>query len=162
MVRDYVRTLYAPAAHTARGLNSDFHGAAELAVWTKRVRAAWPAVHVEHVESSGVGDAPEVGAMLTVRAFVALGELTPDDVDVQVVHGTTTSEDTLVEASVTTTPMTVAEAYEAGRYRFDAPVSIERSGAFGYTVRVVPRHEALASVAELGLVALPPMPDGPA
>ena len=77
MVRDYVRELYVPAAHTARGLNSDFHGAAELAAWKKRVRAAWPSVRVDHVESSGVSEAPEVGATLTVRAFVSLGDLEP-------------------------------------------------------------------------------------
>ena len=51
--------------------------------------------------------------------------------------------------------MTLVESYQGGRHRFDADVSIDHSGAFGYTVRVVPRNEALASVAELGLVALP-------
>ena len=61
MVRDYVRTLYAPACVNARALNADYSGAAELAAWKKKVRAAWPHVRVEHVESSGVGDAPEVG-----------------------------------------------------------------------------------------------------
>ena len=61
MVRDYVRQLYTPAATTARELNSDYAGAASLAAWKKRVRAGWSGVRVEHVESSGVGDAPEVG-----------------------------------------------------------------------------------------------------
>jgi starch phosphorylase len=46
------------------------------------VKTGWPGVWVEHVESSGVGDAAEVGALLSVRAFVSLGELTPDDVHV--------------------------------------------------------------------------------
>jgi starch phosphorylase len=32
---------------------------------------------------------------------------------------------------------------------------LERRGAFGYTVRVLPHHPALASPAELALVALP-------
>jgi hypothetical protein len=32
-----------------------------------------PSVRVEHVESSGVGDAAEVGALLSVRTFVSLG-----------------------------------------------------------------------------------------
>ena len=155
MVRDYVRNLYAPAAHNARALNSDFHAAAELAAWKKKVRASWDSVHVEHVESSGVSDAPEVGATLTVGAFVALGDLSPDDVDVQIVHGTTTPDDVLVDESVTATSMSVGEAYEGHRYRFDATISIETSGAFGYTVRVVPRHPSITSVAELGLVALP-------
>ncbi|MEZ5193978.1 MAG: alpha-glucan family phosphorylase [Nocardioides sp.] len=153
MVRDYVRDLYAPAAHTARALNSDFHGAAELAAWKQTVRKAWADVRVEHVESSGVGDAPEVGVTLSVHAYVALGTLAPSDVDVQVVHGGTTSEDLLVGSQATS--MTRAEEYGGGRYRFDADIALDHSGSFGYTVRVIPRHDALASVAELGLVALP-------
>ncbi len=68
-------------------LNADYAGAAKLAAWKKRVKTGWPGVRVEHVESSGVGDAAEVGALLSVRAFVCLGELTPDDVHVRVLHG---------------------------------------------------------------------------
>jgi glycogen phosphorylase len=32
-------------------------------------------------------------------------------------------------------------------------VRLDRSGSFGYTVRVVPHHALLASSAEMGLVA---------
>ena len=34
----------------------------------------------------------------------------------------------------------------------DLLLLIDRSGSFGYTVRVLPRHSALASRAELGLI----------
>jgi starch phosphorylase len=151
-VRDYVDQLYAPAARQARALNSDFEGARVLAAWKHRVRTAWPQVRVEHVEST-VGDAPEVGSSVVVRAFVALGDLGPDDVDVQVVSGSPTGEDALERTALTS--MLPAEAYEGGRRRYDATVTLDRSGPFGYTVRVVPRHANLASVSELGLVALP-------
>ena len=97
MVRDYVRQLYTPAAVTGRALNSDYKGATELAAWKKQVRAGWDDVRVEHVESHGVGDNPEVGSVLTVRAFVALGSLTPDDVAVEVVHGVIDGDDDLVD-----------------------------------------------------------------
>ncbi|GCD88386.1 alpha-glucan family phosphorylase [Nocardioides sp. LS1] len=153
MVRDYVRQLYSPAAGNARLLNSDYAGAAELAAWKKRVRAGWPAVRVEHVESSGVTDAPEVGDVLSARAFVGLGDLTPADVDVQLVHGVINSEDDLVDTRIET--LTVAESYEGGRHRFDGSVVLDHSGAFGYTVRVVPHNDLLTSSAELGIVALP-------
>ena len=45
------------------------------------------------------------------------------------------------------------ESYEGGRVCFAGGITLDRSGAFGYTVRVVPQEEHLASVAELGLVA---------
>ena len=153
MVRDYVRELYTPASVTAHRLNSDFHGAAELAAWKKKVKSEWHAVRVDHVESSGVGDAPEVGDGMSVRAFVALGSLSPDDVDVELVHGKTNGEDVLVETIVDS--LHVAESYEGGRHRFDGDVILDHSGSFGYTVRITPRNDLLTSHAELGLVALP-------
>ena len=152
-VRDYVRELYAPAAHTSRILTSDFDAARELSAWKQRVRAAWSSVHIEHVESDGVGDAAEVGAVVAVHSFIALGELGLDDVEVQVVTGRPSAEDVLLEP--TTAVMSASESYEGNRHRFDASVNLERSGSFGYTVRVVPRNASLASVSEMGLVALP-------
>jgi len=153
MVRDYVRQLYTPAAVTGRRLNSDWTGAAELAAWKQRVRAGWEGVRVEHVESSGVGDAPQIGTVLSVRAFVSLGDLVPEDVDVQLLHGVIDSEDQIVGA--VTESLAVGESYQGSRHRFDGTVTLTRSGGFGYTVRVVPSHGLLASPAELGVVAFP-------
>ena len=84
---------------------------------------------------------------------MALGSLSADDVEVQVVHGRIGADDLLIATS--TSPMTVGESYDGNRHRFDAEVPLGYSGSFGYTVRVVPRNDALASVAELGLVAEP-------
>lgn len=152
-VRDYVEQLYTPAAHNSRALNDDYAGASALAGWKQRVRSAWSHVRVEHVESGDVGDAPEVGQTMSVRAFVALGDLAVEDVQVQVVAGAPTYEDALTHPTVVT--MESGESYDYGRHRYDAEVTLDQAGAFGYTVRVVPKHEGLASIAELGLVALP-------
>jgi starch phosphorylase len=151
MVRDYVRQLYGPATENSRSLNSDYAGARELAAWKQRVKNAWPQVRVEHVESSGVGDAPEVGDVLSVRAFVALGELAPEDVDVQLLHGRANGEDVLTDTTCTVLALT--ESYEGGRHCFEGRVGMDVAGPFGYTVRIVPRNGHLASYAELGVVA---------
>ena len=152
-VRDYIRQLYAPAAHTARLLNHDFAGAKDLSAWKQRVRAGWSGVRVEHVESSGVSETPEVGSKFAVRAFIALGELTEADVEVELVHGRLNGADELQDPQAQA--LTLAETYTGGRYRFDGEVELDHAGGFGYTVRVIPRNELLASPAELGLVALP-------
>ena len=144
---------YAQPATTAHRLNSDYAGATELAAWKKKVRTGWPHVRVEHVESSGVGDAPEVGDTMSVRAFVALGSLDPQDVDVQLVYGRSNGEDELLDTGIES--LAVAESYDGGRHRFDVEHVLDRSGAFGYTVRVVPRNDLLVSPAELGVIALP-------
>jgi glycogen phosphorylase len=153
MVREYVERLYLPAAHAGREFGaSSFQAARSLAEWKARVRAAWPAVHVAHVESGGVDSTPQVGEELHVRAFVELGELTPDDVSVELVHGRARAGDALHE--VEHEPLALESAELGQSAVFAGQVPLARSGSFGYTVRVVPRNASLASSAELGLVAV--------
>jgi len=154
MVRDYVMWLYLPATATSRALNDDFAGARELAKWKARVRSGWRNVTIDHVESAGVGDSPEVGATMEVRVFASLGDLSPEDVDVQVVHGRVHHADDLVDTGVQS--LTLAETYEGGRHRFEGSVALTHTGSFGYTVRALPRHAMLVAPAELGCVAWPP------
>ncbi len=153
MVRDYTEQLYAPAArHNAR-VNADDHaGAKALADYKARVRAGWPAVRVDHVEGSGVSDSPLVGELLSVDAYVALDGLAPHEVDVQVIAGRVAlGTDDLVEWDATS--LDVVESYEDGKAKFSGRVPIERTGQFGWTVRVLPRHELIAFPASMGLVA---------
>ncbi len=156
MIQDYVETLYRPAADSSRALAAgagDDDGARRLAAWKRRVRAQWPGVRIEHVESSGLSDTPEIGATLGVRVFASLGGLDPDDVQVQVVHGRAHGDDEL--SDVETVELAHAEAYEGGRHRFEGDVSLKRTGPIGYTVRALPKHDGLAGPSELGLVAWP-------
>ncbi|MGL4743500.1 MAG: alpha-glucan family phosphorylase [Dermatophilaceae bacterium] len=153
MVRDYTERLYVPAARSGWALAADgYRGAKALAAYRHRVAEAWDDVRVDHVESAGVGDSPQLGETLRVTAFVSLGTLGPDDVDVQVVHGRTThlGDDLHDIASVS---LAVVENVEPGRYQFAGDLVLRRPGAFGYTVRVLPRHDGLAEPSELGLAA---------
>lgn len=151
MVADYVAHLYVPAAADGAALAADDRaGAMALADWRARVRAAWPQVSVDHVDSGGVAASPHVGDRLHVQAWVALGELTPDDVEVQVLHGAVGPDDEIAEFRVTA--LALDDTYEADRYGYSGDVELTATGPFGYTVRVVPRHPALTSVASAGLV----------
>ena len=153
MVRDYTTLLYGPAAQAGSAMaGPKFSGARSLAAYKARVRAAWPSVRVDHVDSSGVSDSPQIGDTLTVDAFVDIGTLKPDEVAVQVVHGRARERDDQLR-DVTVAPMDHVESYEGGRHMFTASVLLSRTGSFGYSVRVLPANPALSSPAELGLVA---------
>ncbi|HVN12994.1 MAG TPA: alpha-glucan family phosphorylase [Kineosporiaceae bacterium] len=149
MVADYVHKLYLPAAVSERAATVPFAKAS--AAFKNRVRAEWAAVRVDHVESMGVSDSPQVGDEIGVRAFVTLGEqISPKDVDVQLVYGRVSLSDTLTD--LVTAPLEHVEEVEPGRHRFEGAVKLRRTGPFGYTVRVLPHVEGAASPAELGLV----------
>ncbi|MRG58664.1 alpha-glucan family phosphorylase [Agromyces sp. CFH 90414] len=152
MVREYVDRLYRHAWRHGRAVGADHaRGARELAAWSARVRAAWPGVSVVHVESGGV-DAPHVGDELRLRATVALGELSPDDVQVEVVYGRSTADETIESPRRAVLEPTAAKPGDGPR-EYGGRVVLDRAGAFGYTVRVIPNHPLLLSAAELGLVA---------
>jgi starch phosphorylase len=176
MVREYVTALYVPAAASSRTLtDADGYGPArELAAWKTRVIGAWPHVRIEHVESEAA-DSPgrsaggslgrRLGTALAVRVSVALGELTRDDVAVEVVYGRTDEDDEIVRPSYATLTAERAEPDEPaegaeGTVRYSGEVPLDRPGPFGYTVRVLPRHALLDSRAELGLVTYPQAPAG--
>jgi starch phosphorylase len=184
MVREYVETLYVPAARASRALAGDhgrgaFAAARELAAWKQRVKAAWPAVRIEHVEA-GDGDRGP-GEWLPVRASVALGELSPGDVTVEVICGRVNDEEDIVEPEASPLapdepgtaegPAAQPQGPEASgtslgpppganTVRYAGEARLGRPGPFGYTVRVVPCHPLLDSTAELGLVTYPDAPEG--
>ena len=154
MVQDYVNQLYTPAAWSQRAVAANnWERAKELAVWKQQVRGTWEKVKVEHVESHGVGDSPQLGQDISVRAFVNLGDLKPAEVSVQLLHGRVSPDDSITSPDVVTLPL--QEAYEGGRFRYEGTVQLDNTGPFGYTVRVVPTHPGLVNDAELGLQALP-------
>ncbi|MDQ0686378.1 starch phosphorylase [Streptomyces achromogenes] len=152
MVREYVERLYTPAAHAHRTMVPGT--ARELAGWKQRVRAAWHAVAVDHVETSAATVSAELGTTLALRVRVRLGDLTPDDVEVQAVSGRVDEEDRITDAA--TVPLKPAGGPDLeGRWVYEGPLSLDRTGPFGYTVRILPAHRLLASGAELGLLEAP-------
>ncbi|GAA1082496.1 alpha-glucan family phosphorylase [Nocardiopsis composta] len=157
MVQDYVAGYYRGAAASSRALlDGGAAGARELAAWKARVRAGWPGVRIEHVEAGGIdagaGEPPRVGGELDLRATVLLGDLDPEDVQVEALVGRVGADDRLVAPAVAVLERT-GGAQGEHRYRGSAPLT--RAGSGGYTVRVLPRHPALRSAAEMGLVAVP-------
>jgi starch phosphorylase len=165
MVREYTTALYVPAARSSRALDGagvsgrPFAGARKLAEWKERVSKAWPGVRIELVQADD-GKLLRPGSALRVRAAVALGELTPQDVAVQAVYGPVGEDDdditdpVVVELALEGAPAADSVAWYRGEVLLGEP------GPFGYTVRVLPAHPLLSSPAELGLITLPVTPAG--
>ena len=190
MVREYVTELYVPAAASSRALSvaDGFGPARELAAWKKRVIAAWPAVRIEHVETQATGSLGQrLGSVMAVHVSVALGELTRDDVAVEVVYGRPDEEYEIVQPAYATLAAAASGTAGTGTagtgtagtgtagtgtagtgtaeaadttVRYSGEVPLDRPGPFGYTVRVLPNHRLLDSRAELGLVTYPQAPAG--
>jgi starch phosphorylase len=145
MVRDYVQELYEPTAERADRLTADGHARArELAAWKARVASGWGRVRVDGVDTDDT--LADLGACRRVTALVNLGELSDDDVQVQLLHGPVGQNDELAEEHAVET----MSRSEDGTWQGEFP--LERTGRYGFTVRVVPAHADLVAPVELGKV----------
>jgi starch phosphorylase len=124
--------------------------ARELAAWKERVLAAWGSVKIEEVETDTA--VAGLGAERTAVALIHLGELSPADVEVQLVHGTVGQADELDHPTVAPMAVTDTEGGHEGATRYAAFFRCDRAGRYGCTVRVVPSHPDLASPVELGRI----------
>jgi len=150
MVQDYTRHFYGPASNSARLMESDGHRVArEVASWQRRVVDAWHRVHVDQVMVDE--SLADLGSVREVSARVFLGDLDPLDVSVQLISGTVGQSGTL-ESSVLSTMELVGDS-DDGHRRYAAQMLLDRAGRAGLTVRIVPRHDAVADPLDLGCVA---------
>ncbi|HUQ63717.1 MAG TPA: alpha-glucan family phosphorylase [Acidimicrobiales bacterium] len=143
MVRDYASELYEPAAaRNGMMTGSDYDAARSLAAWKAKLRTEWHGIRIDSVQSQPA--TPQLGETCTVAVSVNLGGLEPEDVTVELLHGSAGDSSELLAPAVE--PMVLAD----GVWR--ASWAPETSGRQGFTVRVVPSHPHLPSFGELGLV----------
>lgn len=152
MVREYATDLYAPLGHRARELSSDGYARARaLSAWRERIAAAWPQVHV--IDVAADDSATVVGSRREVAARLDLGALTTDDVRVDVLHGPVDADGGISGARVE--PMAADGGGGHDGVRYTARFRCDRSGEYGFTVRVVPMHTDLLSAADTGRAVWP-------
>jgi starch phosphorylase len=149
MVRDYVEQMYEPVAARAVELGQEkFQRARSLAQWKARVTAAWDAVHVDAVNADV--SLADLGSKRDVEVIVRLGPLTAEDVAVQLAHGAVATHGELVEPSFIN--LSLSGPGSDGTLRYTGSFPCERSGRYGFAVRVVPQHHDLANPVEMGRV----------
>ncbi|RIK46265.1 MAG: alpha-glucan phosphorylase [Chloroflexi bacterium] len=142
MVREYTERFYLPTAQHALHLRSDNVAAGKaLAAWKTRVAAVWGDVRVEASDATPTGELA-VGTTLHATALVNLGELTPDDVAVELYSGKIDARGEFIDPQIDR--MRPVNWDGGPRCTFEADASPARtSGLHGYTIRVRPDHPDL-------------------
>ena len=152
MVKEYSERLYEPAAQAYRTLQANSGAeAVELSQWKNKMRRDWPQIRIrdvqlEHPDRVNI----QVGDRLDISAQVDLGEVDPGEVRVQAYYGKS-QENSILQPAIL--ELTKAEKLEqAGSYCFRGSIPSTESGAFGFSVRVVPTHRNLTQEHELRLI----------
>jgi starch phosphorylase len=152
MVKEYTERLYIPAAKSHGDFSNDDCGAAvQLSQWKTKIRKDWAQIRIHEVE---VGNQDRqnipVGESLQLRARVHLGPVDPQHVRVEAYHGE--SENGGIKNPAVTV---LAEGHQNGdgSYLYQGTVPASESGAYAFSIRVVPTHPHLMQAHELRLIS---------
>ncbi|MGE5619681.1 MAG: alpha-glucan family phosphorylase [Sphingomonadaceae bacterium] len=150
MVMQYLQEMYLPSSERSRGLIADGMARARaLARWKRETRDRWSGVQVLRVEAE-VPSEVQVGSLVEVRADVRLGEIRPEDVTVELYHGSVDSN--LEIRDGVPIGMICVERNGDGTYGYSGAIPCSASGVRGYALRVLPRNEDLSNPYETGLI----------
>ncbi|HJT81638.1 MAG TPA: alpha-glucan family phosphorylase, partial [Chthoniobacterales bacterium] len=151
MVKEYTERLYIPAARS----NADFSrdgctAAVQLSQWKTKIRKDWSQVRVNEVEvgNQDLQNIP-VGESLHLRARVHLGPVDPQHVRVEAYHGE--SENGGIK-NPGVTVLAESNKNGDGSYIYQGSVPASESGAYAFSIRVVPTHPHLMQSHELRLI----------
>ncbi len=144
MVQQYTDVMYIPCYETSRQMMAnDLEEGLAFAAWRSRLQNAWRQVRVRGVELPP--RQIKVGTEVEIGAVVDLGQLTPDDVRVQLYWGDIDTRGDITSERAQAVDMTPTSGSDNGIWRFTARVQYNTSGERGLSVRVLPHHPALST-----------------
>jgi starch phosphorylase len=139
MVSKYEELFYRQAASQYHDLlTKNANQAKKLAKQHERLNQRWKNLSVGQPAREKPGPF-RVGEAFTVTCEMNLGDIKPEEVDVELYYGTLKSIDTLSASH--TEPMNVIEDHGNGKYLYGCTLTCQWSGRYGFTTRLTPRGD---------------------
>lgn len=139
MVSEYRERFYVPAARRYDELMVENAAeAGNIADQFQRLKRLWKDIRLEKPVRAKRG-LFRVGDSFEVTANIFLGELRPEEVDVELYYGLLKSVDVLETSLIE--PMRVSKENGNGEYLYSSTIRCRAAGRYGFTARVTPRGD---------------------
>ncbi len=150
MVKEYFNKFYLNSYERRKLLMQDkWREGKKFSAWKSMIYQNWDKISCAGIEFNN-GSEHKVGEENRITAKVYLGDLTIEDVDVQIYYG---KFDEIQESEnnkfVSMTPVSTSDDKVV---TYEGVIECEDTGKFGFTIRVVPKHSLLINPFELGLI----------
>lgn len=151
MVQEYTQQYYIPTYERVIKITSaGSEQALEFVNWRSNLEKVWKNISIKDVQINE--NHIKVGSDIEVNALVHLGELTPQDVRVQVYYGPLNTRGAIDDTGVAVDMQPAGNGAAAGEFRFSARIKQASSGERGLSVRVLPHHDYLPTPFQPGLI----------
>lgn len=150
MLVDYTNQLYMPLCNLTKKYYENVDNVAEFNLWKKNLFTNWKDIKITQTNNLN-NITMDAGNNIEVKCKVQLPNIDFNNIMVQCYYGKIL--DNGVVENVSIIPMKLIEKNEEEKvYDYQAKIELKTGGNYGYTFRVMPKHEMILDSENLNLV----------
>lgn len=152
MVSQYTDEYYIKALNRRKFiLENDWDEAKKYSAWKSKINKNWKNIKFIAINEENNKSEIKVDSTYRIKTEIDLGKLLPEDVEVQIYYGKV-DQRFEVGANDNVIMNYVGTNTETGIHNFEGEIKCKDTGHFGYTLRVLPKHQLLHNPFELNLI----------
>jgi starch phosphorylase len=145
MLSEYATRGYFPSSDRYYTMiDNEYAPAKELAHWQTSLFEHWYDMRIEDIKISELGDV-QVGQVISVKARINLGTLSPKDVQVELYKGSVNADGDIADGNPVVMDYQGQDPQTPHVSIYTVDVAYAASGLQGLSLRVMPNHEHLSS-----------------
>ena len=150
MLVDYTNNLYIPLCNLTKKYYENIDNVAEFNLWKKNLYTNWKDIKITQRNNLN-NITMDAGNNIDVKCEVQLPNVDVSNVMAQCYYGKIL--DNGIVENVSIIPMKLSSKNEENKtYEYTAKIELKTGGNYGYTFRVMPKHEMLLDSENLNLV----------
>ncbi len=146
MLMDYLTKMYIPLCNLYNNHYADLENVIRLNEWIDDIKNRWDKIKIKQLDNLN-GVTIDAGNNIEVKCMVDLQNIEPKNVSVQVYSGKVLENGTLEDIQIKN-----MEQIEKESNIYKAKISLSTGGNYGYTFRIMPKHEMVLEPQNLNLV----------
>lgn len=150
MVIDYTNNMYMPLCNLYNNYYSKLENVAEYSEWKSEINKSWDKIEIKQLNN--LSDISiDAGNKINVECEVKLPNIKVENIEAQVYYGKIAENGMVDEIQVI--PMKLKARNDTEKiYTFETKIELTTGGDYGYTFRVMPKHEMLLEKSDLNLI----------
>lgn len=151
MLVDYTNQLYIPLCNLTKKYYNNLELVTEYSTWKKDITANWKDVQIEQIEGNADNVTLDAGNQIEVKCVATLPNINVQHVEAQVYYGKFLDDGSVQDVKII--PMKLdGRDDENKKYYYTAKIDLVSGGNYGYSFRVMPKHDMLLESANLDLI----------
>ena len=151
MLVDYTNQLYMPLCNLTKTYYKELEKVAEFNEWKQNLYRNWKDIQIEQIEGNADDITVDAGAQIEVRCVVTLPNIEEKYIRPEVYYGKFLEDGTVQDVKIIPMKLERTEQ-ENKKYYYIARIDLNSGGNYGYTFRVMPKHEMILDSENLDLV----------